>query len=42
MTSQTEQKTITLHLLHNISLSKDNQTIKFGKLKENKETNIFL
>ena len=41
MASQTEQKTITLHLLPNISVSKDNQVIKFGKLKKKIKRRIF-
>ena len=34
-------QTITIHLLPNISRSKENQTIKFGQLIEYKERNIF-
>ena len=30
MTSQTGQQIITIHLLPNISRTKDNQTVKFG------------
>ena len=32
MTSQTGQKIITMHVLSNISRSKDNQAMKFGQL----------
>ena len=32
MTSQTRQQIITIHILPNISRSKDNQTMKFGQL----------
>ena len=32
MTSQTGQQIITIHILPNISKSKDNQAIKFGEL----------
>ena len=41
MTSQTGQQIITIHILLNISRSKDNQTIKFGHLIEY-NINIFL
>ena len=34
MTSQTGKQIITIHILPNISRSKDNQTIKFGQLIE--------
>ena len=34
MTSQTEQKIITIHVLLNISRSKDNQPVKFGQFIE--------
>ena len=34
MTSQPGQKTITIHILPNISPSKGNQTMKFGQLIE--------
>ena len=33
MTSQTGQQIITIHMLPNISRSKDNQAKKFGQLK---------
>ena len=32
MTSQPEKQTITIHILTNISRSKDNQAMKFGQL----------
>ena len=35
MASQTRQQIITIHILHDISRSKDNQTMKFGQLIEN-------
>ena len=35
MTSQTGQQIITIHILPNISRSTDNQTMKFGQLKQN-------
>ena len=34
MTSQTRQQIVTVHLLSNISISKGNQTMKFGQLRE--------
>ena len=39
MTSQTGQQIITIHILPNISRSTDNQTMKFGQLKQNKMGN---
>ena len=43
MTSQIEQKKITIHLFPNISRSKGNQTMKFGQLlKYNARKNIFV
>ena len=42
MTSQLGLQTITIHIFPNISLSKGNQTMKFGQLIEYKKTNIFL
>ena len=36
MTSQAEKQTITIHILHTISKSKSNQTMKFGDLREYK------
>ena len=42
MTSQTEKQTITIHILLNISRSKQNQTIKFGQLIKYDTKNIFL
>ena len=41
MTSQLRKQIIAIHILHNISRRKDNQTMKFGQLiKYNR--NIFL
>ena len=40
MTSQPGLQTVTIHILPNISWSKDNQTMKFGQSIENKK-NIF-
>ena len=37
MTSQTEEKTIVIHILPNISRSKDNQAMKSGQLTENEK-----
>ena len=34
MTSRPGLKTITIHILHNISQSKGNQTMEFGQLVE--------
>ena len=42
MTSQHGWQTITIHILPNISQSKDNQTVKLGQLIEFIERNIFL
>ena len=42
MTSQPGEKTIVIHILGNISRSKENQTIKFGQLIEYNMRNIFL
>ena len=42
MTSQRGQQTITIHILTNISKSKDNQAMKFGQLIEYNLRNIFL
>ena len=42
MTSEPYQQTIAIHILPNISRSKDNQTMIFGQLIEYKMTNIFL
>ena len=42
MTSQPELETIAIHILPNISQSKDNQTMKFGQLIEYNKKNIFL
>ena len=41
MTSQPGSQTITIHILPNISRSKDNQTMKFGQLIEYNMRNIF-
>ena len=42
MTSQPIKQTIAIHILPNISRSKDNQTMKFGQLIEYNMRNIFL
>ena len=42
MTSQAGLQTFAIHILPNISQSKDNQNIKFGQLIEYNERNIFL
>ena len=42
MTSQPGKQTIGIHILPNISKSKDNWTIKFGQLIEYNIRNIFL
>ena len=42
MTSQPGQETITIHILHNILRSKENQAMKFGQLIEYNNRNIFL
>ena len=42
MTSQPEKQTIAIHILPNISISKTNQTVKFGQLIECNMRNIFL
>ena len=42
MTVQTGQQTITIHILPNISRSKNNQTKKNGQLIEFNMTNAFL
>ena len=42
MMSKPEKQTITLHILPNISRSKDNQTMKFAQLIEYNMRNIFL
>ena len=41
MTSQTSSQTITVHILRNISQSRDNQTMKFGELIQNITREIF-
>ena len=41
-TSQPGLRTVTIHILLNISESKDNQTMKFGQLIEYYKRNIFL
>ena len=40
MTSQPGKQTITIHILHTISKSKGNQTMKFGDLREYKAKKI--
>ena len=42
MTSQPGLQTIAIHILPNISQSKDNKTMKFGQLIEYNKRNIFL
>ena len=42
MTSQPGLQTVAIHILLNISQSKDNQKVKFRKLIEYKKRNIFL
>ena len=42
MTSQPGEQTVAIHILINISGSKDNQTMKFGHLIEYNIKNIFL
>ena len=42
MTSQPGLQTIVIHILLNISQSKDNQTMKIGQLIEYNKWNIFI
>ena len=42
MTSQPGKQTIIIHVLPNILKNKDNQTMKFGQLREYNMENIFL
>ena len=42
MTSKPGLQTIAIHLLSNISQSKDNQTMKFGQLIEYNKINTYL
>ena len=42
MTSQPAQKAILIHILPNISRSKDNQTMKLGQLTECNMKNILI
>ena len=42
MTSQPGLQTFAIHILQNISKSKDNRIIKFGQLIEQNKINIFL
>ena len=42
MTSQPWKETIAIHMLPIISRTEDKQTKKFGKLRENNMSNIFL
>ena len=42
MTSQPGLQTIAIHILPNISQSKEHQTMKFGQLIEYNKRNIFL
>ena len=42
MTSQLGKQTTAIHILLNISRSKDNQTMKFSQLTEHNIRNVFL
>ena len=42
MTLQPGSETVVIHILHNISRSKNNQTMKFGQLIERNMRNIFI
>ena len=42
MTSPPRKQTIEIHISHNISISKENHTMKFGQLIEYNMKNIFL
>ena len=42
MTLETGKQIITIHMLHNISTGKGNQTVKFGQLIKYNMGNIFL
>ena len=42
ITSRSWKQTIAIHILPNISQSKDNQTMKFGQLMEYNTINSFL
>ena len=42
MTSKTGQQVVAMHILPNISRSKDNQAMEFGQLIESNIRNIFL
>ena len=42
MTSQLGLQAIAIHILQNVSQSKDNQAMKFGQLIEYNKRNIFL
>ena len=42
MTSQPGLQRIAIHILHNISQCKGNQTMKFGQLIDYNKRNIFL
>ena len=42
MTSQTGQQIIRIHILPNISRSKDNPTMTFGQIKKYSMSNIFV
>ena len=42
MASQPGWETITIHILTNISISKDNEAIKFGQLIEHNKKHFFL
>ena len=42
MTTQPSLQTIPIHILPNISQSKDKQTMNFGQLIEHNKRNVFL
>ena len=42
MTSQPGKQTIAIQILSNISISKDNEAVKFGQLIEHNMRNIFI
>ena len=42
MTSQPGLQTVAIHILPNISQSKDNQTMKFGQLIEYNKRDVFV
>ena len=42
MTSSTEKNRILIHILHNITRNKGNQTMKLGQLIDHNMKNIFV